>query len=498
MKKLCLFMTVMLLLGIFVCACDSSSDVGEDTTPADTTPADTALLETTPADTTPAETEPPKAQTATVPKSIKILAIGNSFSTDAMEYVYQIARDAGVETVVLGNLYIGGCSLATHMSNARSNSAAYTYYKNTSGVWSSDKNVTFEKGLCDEAWDVITLQQTSKTSGIVSSYGQVLTTLIDIIEQKKTNPEARLMWHMTWAYQQDSTHSAFPNYDNDQIKMYNMIISATKECILPEKRISGVIPNGTAVQNARTSFIGDTITHDGYHMNKTLGRYLTGLCYFSAVTGVDISDIKFSPASDVTAEVAAMAKDAVKDAIAKPYEITSSGHTEGVWTGAAASATDDSREVVQAADCYEADKALASTVGVDLDKYALLEYEYIENAYYYCTKGTGLTYPKTSASTYKQNVCMAKIYSKQEIPENSIVICDAGWQYRPELWQSNTAAKTGGRPGMVTGAVKKLDEAFWGDCNYIALNLSSNPKTDISAYYAAAVSHVRVYVPKAN
>ena len=332
MKKLCLLMAVIMLLGAFVCACDSGAD-DTVTTPADTTPAETTPADTTPAETTPAETTPVEPDKVEVPETLKILAIGNSFSVDAMEYVYQIAKNAGVKTIVLGNLYIGGCNLATHLSNARTSKAAYTYYKNTKGSWTSTKKVSLEKGLTDEDWDVITLQQVSGQSGITTSYRNMLSGLIDFVEQKKTNPDARLVWHMTWAYQQDSTHSSFSSYDKNQKKMYDMIVNAVKECILTEPRITGVIPNGTAIQNARTSFIGDTITRDGYHLNKTLGRYIAGLCYFSAITGVDISEITYTPASDVTPEVMAMVKDAVKDALAKPYEITQSTHTTGTWIG---------------------------------------------------------------------------------------------------------------------------------------------------------------------
>ena len=39
-------------------------------------------------------------------KSISILAIGNSFSVDAMEYLYGILNDIGYEDITLGNLYI--------------------------------------------------------------------------------------------------------------------------------------------------------------------------------------------------------------------------------------------------------------------------------------------------------------------------------------------------------------------------------------------------------
>ncbi|MBQ5486115.1 MAG: DUF4886 domain-containing protein, partial [Bacteroidales bacterium] len=69
--------------------------------------------------------------------SIHILAIGNSFSVDAMDYLCQILLQAGYKSVKLGNLYIGGCTLKTHAENIANNFKAYTYYTTTTGTWSS-------------------------------------------------------------------------------------------------------------------------------------------------------------------------------------------------------------------------------------------------------------------------------------------------------------------------------------------------------------------------
>lgn len=44
---------------------------------------------------------------------MKILAIGNSFSEDAMYYLKNIADADGVEVKAV-NLYIGGCNLERH------------------------------------------------------------------------------------------------------------------------------------------------------------------------------------------------------------------------------------------------------------------------------------------------------------------------------------------------------------------------------------------------
>src|SRR5699024_3897405 len=64
---------------------------------------------------------------------IKILTIGNSFSEDAVEnYLYDLAKAAG-DSLVIGNLYIGGCSLETHSANAASNAPSYSYRKIVGG-----------------------------------------------------------------------------------------------------------------------------------------------------------------------------------------------------------------------------------------------------------------------------------------------------------------------------------------------------------------------------
>ena len=66
-------------------------------------------------------------------KQIKLLTIGNSFSQDAVEqYLYELA-DANGDTIIIGNMYIGGCSLERHYRNSMSYSADYSFRKITDG-----------------------------------------------------------------------------------------------------------------------------------------------------------------------------------------------------------------------------------------------------------------------------------------------------------------------------------------------------------------------------
>ena len=68
---------------------------------------------------------------------IKVLAIGNSFSEDAIEqYLYELAAAQG-DSLVIGNAYIGGCSIDRHWSNAQTGKPEYRYRKIVGGKTSS-------------------------------------------------------------------------------------------------------------------------------------------------------------------------------------------------------------------------------------------------------------------------------------------------------------------------------------------------------------------------
>ena len=129
-------------------------------------------------------------------KTLKILAIGNSFSVDAMTYLYDIAKAHGVEDVVLGNLYIAGCPLSKHVRIGIAGDAAYKYYKNTSGKWTTTSNVSLDTALAEEDWNIISVQQASSQSGTPSSY-DVLSDMITLLDNKKALDNAQLVWHMT-------------------------------------------------------------------------------------------------------------------------------------------------------------------------------------------------------------------------------------------------------------------------------------------------------------
>ncbi len=250
---------------------------------------------------------------------LEILAIGNSFSEDAMRYVYDIASDLGIENIYLGNLVVGGCSLAMHANYALADKATYYYHTNSNGVWSVESNYKMSTALESRDWDYIWLQQVSGQSGLSHTYNSSLDSLIEYVTEAQ--PSAKLAWHMTWAYQQDSTHADFSKYGSKQETMYNAIVYSVQEKILTRDKISIVIPSGTAVQNVRATEIGDTVTRDGYHLSFDYGRYIAGLMVVKSLTGLDISAVEFVPEGVGSAE-RTIAIDAVNAAYGTPYEVS--------------------------------------------------------------------------------------------------------------------------------------------------------------------------------
>jgi len=97
---------------------------------------------------------------------MKILSIGNSFSTDATTYLHELALSTDLDLQVV-NLYIGGCSLQTHWFNAESNTPAYSYELNGN---STGRMTSIKSALTECNWDVVTLHQASLFSGVEESY----------------------------------------------------------------------------------------------------------------------------------------------------------------------------------------------------------------------------------------------------------------------------------------------------------------------------------------
>ena len=238
-----------------------------------------------------------------LPETVKILAIGNSFSADAVEQELYGLFEAVGQKVVIGNMYIGGCPLETHAANAASDAAAYSYRKIVDGVMTKTSSVKLSTALADEDWTFVSVQEgkgfhgfyDTTYEGTTHSMEPDLTNLLNYVRSKC--PDARLVYHAPWAAKEGYTGVKFSYYGYDQAKMYEMICGATKEVVAAHPEIGLVMNSMDAIQNVRTSYFGDNVTRDGWHLNYTIGRYTAGCLWFEKIMGRSVVGNAYRPSA---------------------------------------------------------------------------------------------------------------------------------------------------------------------------------------------------------
>ena len=248
---------------------------------------------------------------------VRILAIGNSFSEDAVDqYFHEICAAAG-KKVVVGDLYIPGCPLERHHLNALADSAAYRFRRiGLDGATITASPVKLGAALASDEWDFVSFQQSSPLSGLYSSY-VTLSPLMEYVDSVAgVNPV--YMWHQTWAYSPDSAHGAFPNYGSDQKIMYDSIMGASRRVMADHPALSVLIPSGTAIQAARRAGGDYDLTRDGYHLDLLTGRYTAACTWFEAIFGESVVGNPYRPAG-MTEEQARLAQEAAHTAVSSPY-----------------------------------------------------------------------------------------------------------------------------------------------------------------------------------
>lgn len=208
---------------------------------------------------------------------LKILSIGNSFSQDAQRYLHGIARAEGVEMKCM-NLYIGGCSLERHWENIQENKDAYNFEINgySTGIF-----ISAEEALKSDQWDFVTLQQVSSKSISWDTYSPYVKDICNFVH--KTVPEAKLLVHQTWAYEDDSQRLKEELGYRQSREMFLDLKNAYEKMA---KEMGGVpiIPSGQAFEYAKKLGIGK-IHRDTFHAAYGAGRYLLGLVWYMTLTG---------------------------------------------------------------------------------------------------------------------------------------------------------------------------------------------------------------------
>ncbi len=137
-------------------------------------------------------------------KPLKVLMIGNSFSISCLTYLPQVAADCG-KRLDLASLYIGGCSLERHATNAANErkegnaKGAYRYDRVVcNGPKTTRQGMRLTDALRGDRWDVVTIQQASHLSWRKDSYHPWGDDLVKTV--RALAPQARIVVQETWSY----------------------------------------------------------------------------------------------------------------------------------------------------------------------------------------------------------------------------------------------------------------------------------------------------------
>ena len=216
---------------------------------------------------------------------MNILAIGNSFSEDAMRYLHDIAK-ADRQQLATVNLFIGGCSLERHYANMLSDEKIYElqYNGNNTGFL-----VSLKEAVTNREWDIVTLQQVSTKSFDQTSYMPYLAILADYV--RKNIPKAKIYLHQTWAYESGSDRLLnIAKYDTSQ-KMLKDIVKAydyAEQIINAE----GIIRSGELFEKLLCGCL-TKVHRDTFHASLGLGRYALGLLWYGTIFHKSVNDNSF-------------------------------------------------------------------------------------------------------------------------------------------------------------------------------------------------------------
>lgn len=239
---------------------------------------------------------------------LRILAIGNSYSQDALAYVPFIMQnmDVGVD-VHIGILMMSSSTVANHVDNFENEKEAYTFYLFEGGKSWSIKNIKTIQGALSSHWDIILISGISLRDRYSSNHPD-LNRLVDCI-QSSINYPVQYVWMLSQV--RPALINSGANSSEDSILSRFSETAAYAKRILNETPIEMIIPVGTAIQNARTvlefkrmgdyannpnntSGNGYLCAYDGVHLQEGLPCQIAA--YSCVITildmlGIDIQEI---------------------------------------------------------------------------------------------------------------------------------------------------------------------------------------------------------------
>lgn len=207
-------------------------------------------------------------------RKVRLLCIGNSYSGDALYYVPFLLPSLADIDVEIGYLYRSGENLAGHWSNFQ-NDTTYSFYAyRGKGYWETIGSKTIKYALAFQQWDIILLHQQQAKTYTWSTYQPYLNNLINGIYSQLAYPVK-----FVWMFGQQCPVTGGTTKTDEQILTELQGSWTNSMRVLNETLCDAVIPIGTAIQNARTTYLSDLgdygkLTEEGVHLQDGLPRQI--------------------------------------------------------------------------------------------------------------------------------------------------------------------------------------------------------------------------------
>ena len=269
--------------------------------------------------------------------TIRVLAIGNSYTLDALSYTWVIANTAGLDDAVycIYAVTAEGASLQQWASMYAADKPV-SMIKMAGSLLMPQKTGTLRQ-LLAQNWDVVTIQQNSTNQIYYHTFRPYIRQLIDGIRQSCPNPNVAIAYQMSWSYGNGYKFTGPTGEERWKI------ICDVAQMQIKRDGIDIIIPCGTAIQNARNTSLETArdLTRDGTHLCYGVGRYVAGVCWLQSIIApiyhLNLKGVRalhhtylyedelfadYAEREDVTSENYLLCQLCAIDACASPFQLT--------------------------------------------------------------------------------------------------------------------------------------------------------------------------------
>ena len=239
-------------------------------------------------------TTPEVTQPGDEGKYLKVLTIGHSLAVDCGHMLALVAAAEGYEGLTVGTLYYSGCPLNRHVQNLTNDTPDYRLYLSSTDkpntIPATTQSVTMQYALELDYWDIVVMQ-----AGVFEVAESNTYTCGDIqkiqnyVREHAINPNVQFAWHMPWVFPTDNDlrdmydgsstsnpyYSGYLAYGDDRTTLYNAMTKCVTDHIMTDTSFDFMIPTGTAMENALSSYWEEKQLHRDYAHATDVARVMS-------------------------------------------------------------------------------------------------------------------------------------------------------------------------------------------------------------------------------